>query len=166
MSTYLIMMIAAIIWFVILPTLKASTYRVWRVFIAPMMFIYLLFIGIQRDFVLKQDSIYLIVGALILGIVIGVILRKNSVIQVDKTKGLIHVPGSYYALLTFCFIFVVHFMIGYLQSVAPEILKDADMAQMLIFSLALVSGMPAGQAICLFIKYNQTKHLGVNYAIS
>jgi hypothetical protein len=147
-------MLAAVVYFFILPTLKDRVVPVKKIFIMPAIFLYFFFASITENFHWDNSTIYLTVLGLTVGVVLGILLRARTTITVDKTRRQIALPGSYVSLLIFMFIFGLHFILGYLHSVSPEwIVTMPGEKNIFLLLLACASAFNSGMSICLIYKY-------------
>ncbi len=156
MSFTTVIMIGAIIVFVLLPSLKDRVIPVKKLAITPAIFMYLFYQNVTEDFYLNFDSQIMLLVGVLFGIVAGILLRLNMRIQADRDQKLISLPGTYSNILVFLLIFSVHFVMGYLQSVKPELFHVANAtANVLLFMLAFSSAITVGASLCLFYKYSR-----------
>ncbi|HLB55870.1 MAG TPA: hypothetical protein VJK30_00870 [Coxiellaceae bacterium] len=155
MSTItIIIMLLAIIYFVIIPSFKTRVFHVKKLIIMPAVFMYLNYQSVTENFHIQISDYGIITLALIAGILIGALLRKNTTVKSNIEKKLIELPGSYFSLIIFLAIFAVHFVIGYLQSVNPTYLLQASFSEAtLLFLLTASSSMTIGANAVLFYKY-------------
>lgn len=145
------LMIIAIIFFVIIPSCKDRIMPIKKLLITPAIFVFLFYQTINGHFLINNELILL--GALS-GITIGLLVRSNTAIKSDKSQLLIWIPGSYISLMVFCFIFLIHFIIGYLQSIDPTYLTQASSGQsLLLFLLSCSSTVIIGANAMLYWKY-------------
>lgn len=155
----LIAMLAAILFFLILPGLKTRVFRVKKLLIMPAIFIYLNYHSIQKHFHIQVNDYFILITGLIFGVLIGAYCRKNEKIRADQQKQLIEVAGSYFGLMIFIAIFAVHFAIGYLDSVSPGyLLKPSLYQDTLMFLLTLASTLSIGSNGMLYYKYHNANH--------
>jgi len=151
----LILMLAAILYFMILPTLKTGAFKVKKLIVTPLVFAYLNYDSIEKHFDLHAFGYFILALGLILGVAIGAFCRKNSAIRSDQQNELIEVTGSYFSLIMFFIIFAVHFIIGYVDAVYPGYLLQPSLYQeTLMFLLTLVSCVPMGSNGMLYYKYH------------
>ncbi len=154
MNIWLILMIAAIIIFLVIPSLKERIVLIKKLIITPIIFLYLLFNDVTTIFYLNVNSRMLLILGLALGIGIGMFIRHNTKVKIDLINKSIRIPGTYLNLIVFILIFSVHFAIGYLQAVNPQIFHSTNLIeQSLLFLLAVTSSITLGASICLYYKY-------------
>lgn len=152
-------MLAAILYFMILPGLKTRVFRVKKLLIMPAVFIYLNYASIQKHFHIHVNDYFILIVGLIFGVAIGAYCRKNSIVRTDQQKQLLEVAGSYFGLLMFIAIFAVHFVIGYVDSVYPGYLLQSNLTQdALMFLLTLASTLSIGANGMLYYKYHNASH--------
>lgn len=154
MNTGTIIMIAAIIYFVVLPSFKDRVIPVKKLLIAPAMFMYMLDQAIHHNFNTAIQNNWLVIMGISIGIIAGILLRMNTEVKSDREQGLIWLPGTYVTLVTFLLIFSVHFIVGYFQSVNPLFLTQTSPGEsILLFMMSLVSSLNIGSNGILFLKY-------------
>lgn len=155
----LIAMIAAILFFLILPGLKKRVLPVKKLIIMPAIFVYLNYDSIQKHFHIHLNDFIILIISAIVGIAIGAYCRKNTTIRADHEKQLIEVAGGYFGLIMFIIIFAIHFAIGWIQSVSPGYLFQAGLYQtLLMFLLTSSSALSIGANAMLFYRYRQMNH--------
>lgn len=155
----LIAMLAAILFFLILPGLKTRVFRVKKLLIMPALFVYLNYHSIQKHFHIHTNDYLILMIGLIFGVAIGAYCRRNAKIRADQQKQLIEVAGSYFGLIMFIAIFAVHFVIGYVDSVSPGYLLQPSLHQeTLMFLLTLASSLSIGSNSMLYYKYHNANH--------
>jgi len=154
MTTATVLMLVAIIWFVIIPSMQPRTIPVKKLIILPAIFIYLLYNSIDKNFKLFPES-YLIIGiGVAMGIIIGYLVRRNVSINVDREKEQIHLPGSYMSLILFSLIFSAHFVVGWLSTQFPGYFQNLGDIQMLLLLLVTAfSSLTIGLNGTLYFKY-------------
>ena len=158
MSTATIVMLLAIIWFLIIPSFKARTFPVKKLIILPLVFMYLLYNSIERNFALLPTSYATIAAGVIAGIIIGYLVRRSATLTADKEKELIHLPGSFVSLAMFILIFSVHFVIGWMASATPGYFEHAGNVQLLLlFLMTAFSSLTLGLNGTLYYKYHNAE---------
>lgn len=159
MSIPIIIMLLVIIYFFIIPSFKTRIFSVKKLIIMPAIFMYMNYESVRKNFHIHSLTYWIIALGLIMGVVIGMLLRKNARIRSDKTKLLIELAGSFFSLWIFLIIFSVHFVIGYLQSVNPTYLLQPSIGeQIILFLLTCTSSMTIGANGMLFYKYMTMPH--------
>ncbi|EKD71415.1 MAG: hypothetical protein ACD_46C00186G0003 [uncultured bacterium] len=154
MSIWTVLMIAAIIILVVIPSFKDRVMPVKKLLITPAIFMYLFYQTIDESFNISLIHHPMIIGGLITGIAIGILIRSKTVIKSDKHKQLIWLPGSYLSLFIFMLIFSIHYVIGYLQAVYPNYLTQTSFGvQVLLFFISSASSMIIGANGLLYAKY-------------
>jgi len=152
-SSTMIMIFAAVV-FMVIPSLKDRVVPIRQLTLAPVIFLYFFYQSVIENFHLNIFNESVIVLGLVIGIIVGVFLRKPTRVVVDKNARLIALPGTYINLIMFSLIFITHFIIGYLKSVHPMIFTyDNTGAMVLLFMLACVSSISLGGNSCLYVKY-------------
>lgn len=149
-----VIMIVAIILFAVIPSFKDRVIPVKKLLITPAIFSFLLYQSITESFYIDTVAIIFLTAGLIVGVVTGIILRSRTPVKADKQLQLIWLPGTYLNLVMFMLIFSVHFVIGYMQSVHPEMFASDNInEQCLLFFLACFSSTSIGASSCLYYKY-------------
>lgn len=162
MSIWTVLMIAAIIFFVVVPSFNDRVIPVRKLIITPAIFMYLFYQSINENFIINN---WIIAFGLMTGIIIGILIRSKTIVKSDKNQQLIWLPGSYLSLVTFSLIFSVHFLIGYLQSVDPSYLKQTSSGeQLLLFIMSCVSSIALGANSLLLCKYLLSKSSELPYS--
>lgn len=157
MSVGEFILILGIIVLLILPSLKDRIVSIRRLIILPAVFMYMLYRTIVTSFHLVQTSYVAIIVGLLLGVLLGLFIRKNLPIKADKEKALILIPGNTISLIIFIVIFIVEFVAHYLFVATPEI-KQANMNQyLLLIVLCGVSSLTVGGNLIYFYKYWQAE---------
>ncbi len=152
-----IILILCVIIFIVIPGFKDKTIAVKKLAIGPAIFLYLFFDSLGKEYPLFAMSYYVIAGGVILGTLIGYATRVSAPVVGDKEKQTIFLKGSSFSLIIFLIIFAAHFVVGYLKSTNPSFFTAPSFAnQFLLMVLALVSCLPLGSNICLYLKYRRT----------
>jgi hypothetical protein len=158
MDTTTLIIVVCVIIFVVIPSLKKRTFHVKKLLLGPGIFVYLFYQSIQDNFHLFPISYFFIAAGTVLGIMTGYFLRKSTEIIVDPFEKMITLKGSFFTLYTFTFIFIVHFIVGYLTSVSPKFFHFPSFGnQSLLLVLALTSFLTVGSNTCLMIKFFREK---------
>lgn len=148
-----VIMILAILIFAILPTLKNRIISVRKLLITPIIFLLLLCHALN-DFNLQITDIPLLLLSVIIGIVCGILLRRQTVVKTDKQNALIALQGSYQSLFIFLLLFSIHFIIGYITNVQPHyVATHQSIRDILLFSLTACSNLMIGGNLLLFFRY-------------
>jgi hypothetical protein len=154
MNISTIIMIAAIIFFLIIPSLKDRTVSIKKLTITPLVFLYLLYETITDKFHLDQTGLMVIGLGLLAGTLIGILVRNRTAVAVNKQTLSINLPGSYINLVMFVVIFSVHYLIGYQEAVNPAFFQQISMSYYsILFLLTMASALSAGMNLCLLYKY-------------
>ena len=154
-------MLAAIVYFFILPTTNDRIIPVRKIVMMPAVFIYFFFSTGTKYFQWDNTNKYLAAAGMVMGVIFGILLRARTQISTDKNRRLIALPGSYANLMIFVFIFGLHFILAYLQAVNPGwAVTLPEEKNILLLLLAWASALNTGMSLCLFYKYyidrNQT----------
>lgn len=158
-----VFMIICIVYFSVIPSFKYRIIPIKKLILIPLVFLYLAFDTIKRDFPLTNINIVFVIGGGILGLLFGILISKNIEILVDKEKKSIGMPGGISLLYTFLFIFAVHFVIGFLKSTQPIFFKQFSLFEaIVIILLGFSSSMSFGRSLVLMYRYSS--HSGLNYS--
>lgn len=148
--------ILAILYFLILPSLKTGVIPIQKLAITPIIFLYLNYDSVQRHFHPHGTEYGILFIALILGILIGAFFRSKTPIKADHEKSLIEITGSYFGLSVFILIFAAHFIIGFFESTHPGYLLQSNMiSSILLFLLTGSSCIPTGGNLMLFYRFKK-----------
>ena len=148
--------LAAILYFLILPSLKTGVIPIQKLVFTPLIFLYLNYDSVQHHFHLHGKEYAILVIALIIGVAIGAFFRHKTAIKADHEKSLMQITGSYFGLCVFILIFAVHFVIGYCESTHPGYLLHSNMTSIiLLFLLTCSSCLPTGGNLMLFYRFKQ-----------
>ena len=151
MSIWAVLMIIAIIIYVVIPSFKDRVIPIKKLIITPAIFMYLFYQTVNENLITNNWTIAL---GLIVGTVIGILMRSKTSIRSDKNQLLIWLPGNYFSLVIFSLIFSIHFVIGYLKSVNPSYLTHVSSGeQILLFLISCVSSITVGANGILYCKY-------------
>lgn len=157
MSISTIIMIAAIIKFMVIPSLSTRTMPIKRLIMTPAIFMYFFYETLTTNFILSPVVILYTLAGIAAGMAIGAILRSQTNIIADLTNQQITVPGSYLSLVTFTLIFAVHYWIGYQEAFHPHCFQMLTQTTLLsAFTLAIVTSISAGANLVLYYKYETT----------
>jgi hypothetical protein len=149
-----ILMLAAVVYFYILPTRKDRIIPVKKLIIMPLFFLIMFYTTVISYFTWDAIIAAVTAAGLIAGIFFGVLLRAKTLINTDKVRQLIALPGSYLNIINFVIIFMLHFVLGYVQAVYPHWLAQESVEKnLLLFLLAGTSALNTGMSSCLFYKY-------------
>lgn len=158
MSISTIIMLAAIIKFMIIPSLSTRSMPIKRLILTPAVFMYLFYQTLTASFALSPVVIIYTLAGIAAGLTAGALLRCQTQIIADKHNQLITLPGSYLSLVTFTLIFAVHYWVGYHEAVYPHYFQMISQTTLLtIFALALTSSISAGANLILYYKYETTR---------
>ena len=97
----IIIMILAILYFVVIPSFKTRVFSVKKLIIMPAVFMYMNYESVHTNFHIHPSTYGIIILGLIVGILVGMLLRKNTLVRSDKTKLLIELSGSFFSLWMF-----------------------------------------------------------------
>lgn len=100
---------------------------------------------------------YWLVGILA-GVYLGRLHVGKKTVRVNKQKWLIEVPGDWTMLLLIMGIFVVEYMINYLQAVSSPIAQSALFPIVTIIITSLITGMTIGRNGTYFYLFLSAPH--------
>ena len=153
MSIHTFILVVAIIVFAVIPTLKERQVSIARLFVSPLLFLYLFTRVVDDNFTTDAFHRLIITLGMVCGTALGIALRWNTVMTpVGKNK--IKIPGSLINLTTFLFLFVIHTVIEYTHAVNPvRLSQDGNFAATLLFILAFFSTISLGANMCLYSRH-------------
>lgn len=154
MSTSTIIMIAAIIYYLVIPSLKARTIPLKRLIITPIIFMYFFYQSLNTDFHSSSATILFSSLGVMTGIVIGMWTQRNTLVEANHEKQMIHLPGTYVSLIVFTLLFSIHYWIDYHEANNPDYFVGTTICNMaILFSYAVFSSISAGSNLLLYYKF-------------
>ena len=81
-----LIIVFAIVIFLVIPSLKDRVLPVKKLVLMPIIFLYFLYSTITQSFALRTNSFMMITAGIILGVLLGIILRSRSKIGADREK--------------------------------------------------------------------------------
>ena len=147
---------AFIVWLVITRATQDQTIELKKLLMLPLLSCYLLYSTINASFILNvADGVVLGVGFL-LGATVSALLRRDVSIRADKQQQLICIAGSKMTLLMYAMILAIKVSVGYFMSQHPDAGREFDLTQvLLLFASSVAFGLPSGQALVYFVKYQR-----------
>ena len=154
-----LLLAAFIVWLVITRASQSKTIRIKKLLMLPLLSLYLLYSTLDKQFILNgADCIVLFVGFLS-GCGISATLRKNAVVKGDKVQQLICISGSWMNVVIYALILGIKVGVGYFMSQHPDAGREFDLTQsILLLVSSLAFGLPTGQAIIYFMKFQRATH--------
>lgn len=158
MSFSTVMMLAAIIIFLIIPSLKSRELPLKRLIILPAVFLYFLQNTLTENFHLAWNDYPILITGCLFGIGTGIMIRYSTPMQIDKQAQTIRLPGTYLNVVVFILIFALHYFMGYTHAVHPEFFNHSSMSlQVLLFLLAYTATILPGGNLVLFYRYTTAR---------
>ena len=150
---------AFIVWLVVTRASQDKTMELKKLLMLPLLSCYLLYSTINAGFILNgADGVVLCVGFL-LGAAISAVLRRNVTIRADKEQLLICIAGSGMTLLMYAMILAIKVSVGYYMAQHPDAGREFDLTQsLLLLASSVAFGLPSGQALVYFLKFQQASH--------
>jgi len=116
--------------------------------------LYFLYDSLTTHFTLNAVDMASVVGGLLVGAVIGYVVRMNAQIKSDKDQMLLLVKGSWTAVVMFSIILFTKVGIGYFMQTRPDVGMHFTTVQlMLVLIASLASGLPIGQSLIYLFKF-------------
>jgi hypothetical protein len=125
-----------------------------KLFIGPVIFIGLFLVNIFRTYGADPTALGLYLVAILVGITIGWLLVRHTIVVADKAKNSINLPGSYVPLMLFLAIFVFKYCEGYISAVHPELSQTP--VNWLVFKViapGIIAGLMLGRNLGYLDKY-------------
>ena len=150
---------AFIVWLVITRATQDQTIELKKLLMLPLLSCYLLYSTINASFILNvADGVVLGVGFL-LGATVSALLRRDVSIRADKQQQLICIAGSKMTLLMYAMILAIKVSVGYFMALHPDAGNQFDATQcLLLLASSVAFGLPTGQALIYFLKYQSAPH--------
>jgi len=154
-----LLLAAFIVWLVITRAGQDNTMEVKKLLMLPLLSFYLLYSTINAHFILNvADGAVLCVGFL-LGTTLSAVLRRTVSVRGDKAQQLICIAGSKTTVLMYAMILAIKVSVGYFMSQHPDAGREFDLTQsLLLLALSVAFGLPTGQALVYFVKYQRASH--------
>ena len=150
---------AFIVWLVITRASQDNTMEVKKLLMLPLLSFYLLYSTVNSHFILNvADGAVLCVGFLV-GTSLSATLRRKASVRGDKAQQLICIGGSKTTVLMYAMILAIKLSVGYFMSQHPDAGREFDLTQvLLLFASSVAFGLPSGQALVYFVKYQRAAH--------
>ena len=154
-----ILLVTFIVWLVVTRATQSKTIRIKKLFMLPLLSLYLLYSMLDKQFILNMtDCLVLFVGFLS-GAAISANLRKNAVVKGDKVQQLICISGSWSNVVIYALILGIKVGVGYYMSLHPDAGREFDLTQsILLLASSIAFGLPTGQACIYFMKFQRATH--------
>ena len=130
------------------------TTKIYRLVILPIIFILMSLNNLDGSPALTWISMPCWIIAIALGIYLGYLHKKNATITVDKSQGIITIPGDWSMLLLILIVFAVEFAINAVEAVGPS---PAWFGPLALAVSGLVTGMSVGRNGTFLYRYLKSK---------
>ncbi|MBV53415.1 MAG: hypothetical protein CL816_05030 [Coxiellaceae bacterium] len=127
-----------------------------KVIIIPIIFTYLSLDALLSNFSLDVFVISVFFVSLLFGILSGLLQALKQNIEVDRSRLLIKVSGTWSTLVIILIIFFTKYYFGYQSAVDPELLENTHFE----FAMLFVSGVTAGLFIGRLAYYTRRLYYG------
>lgn len=135
--------------------LKAQTFSVKKLPIAPLAFLIWSIINLVLGYVNAVDLLLWAIS-ICLGVWLGNKMMKKVRVRADHKKMLIRTPGSSFLLIYVLVVFFVKYLFGYLQATLETIGPIFHALNIIVF--AGITGIFIGRTYALLQKFSKTKH--------
>ena len=125
----------AIFCYLLLVGFKATKNRI--VYLPKLLVIPLVLLGLKYQ-ILFSEEIWLYLGFVLMGFLIGLIMTTKSFIKILKDSKSIELPGSYSVMVILLLFFTVKYIFGYLNA------TDFDLYTKYLFVETSISGLISG----------------------
>ena len=135
----------------------ARTMRVEKLIILPLIFVFLNIHGTFTLFGFDALMFSILLAGWVIGTVLGIAQIKNRVIQADKSKHLITVPGDVVMFFLVMGIFFIEFFIHYAIGAQWPIVKNPLFNPGAVFFSGLLAGLFIGRCGMYLYKYRHAQ---------
>lgn len=154
--------LAALIIYLIVAKSRDKVMPLKKLLFLPGLSLYFLYDSVATHFTLNTVDMASIAGGLLVGAAIGYVVRMGAQIKSDKEQMLLWVKGSWTAAAMFTIILASKVGIGYYMKIKPDVGMHYTTVQLLlILAASLASGLPVGQSLIYFVKFQNapSEHL-------
>ena len=135
-----------------------SVMNVYKIFIFPAIFLVLSLNGLIATSGCMSCIVFMRFSALLIGSIVGLLLFKGIVVEADKKKSLIRVPGTASTLLLILAIFSIKYYFGFKSAIDPALAKTFVFVSAKLVITGITSGITIGRALCYWYKYKIAAH--------
>jgi hypothetical protein len=154
MSLMTLLLIMLIVFAVVIPSLQDRTITLKRLLLTPAIFMFMLYINVNKNFVLTPANKEIIVAGALVGIIVGMLMRLTAEVKADKQSYMIWIKGNLTNAAIFFSLFIIHFTMKYLRFNHPGyFITDGYYAPAILFGLAAVTCLTIGSNLCILIKF-------------
>ena len=154
-----LLLAAFIVWLIISRASQDKTMEIKKLLMLPLLSFYLLYSTINAHFILNATDIVVLCAGFVIGTSISATLRRKAVVRGDKEQQLICIAGSKTTVLMYAMILAIKVSVGYFMSQHPDAGTEFDTTQcLLLLASSVAFGLPTGQALIYFMKYQRAAH--------
>ena len=154
-----LLLAAFIVWLIISRASQDKTMEIKKLLMLPLLSFYLLYSTINAHFILNATDIVVLCAGFVIGVSISAALRRQAVVRGDKQQQLICIAGSKTTVLMYAMILAIKVSVGYFMAQHPDAGTQFDATQcLLLLASSVAFGLPTGQALIYFIKYQSAPH--------
>ena len=154
-----LLLAAFIVWLVVSRASQDKTMEIKKLLMLPLLSFYLLYSTINAHFILNATDIVVLCAGFVIGVSISAALRRQAVVRGDKQQQLICIAGSKTTVLMYAMILAIKVSVGYFMAQHPDAGSEFDATQcLLLLASSVAFGLPTGQALIYFIKYQNAPH--------
>lgn len=148
--------LVVLIVYLVLSKSKDRVMPVKKLLFLPGLSLYFLYDSLTTHFTLNTVDMVSVAGGLLVGAAIGYVVRMGALIKSDKEQMLLLVKGSWTAVVMFSIILFTKIGIGYFMQTRPDVgMQFTTVQLMLVLVASLASGLPVGQSLIYFIKFQK-----------
>ena len=150
---------AFIVWLIISRASQDKTMEIKKLLMLPLLSFYLLYSTINAHFILNAVDIVVLCAGFAVGVCVSAALRRQAVVRGDKQQQLICIAGSKTTVLMYAMILAIKVSVGYFMALHPDAGNQFDATQcLLLLASSVAFGLPTGQALIYFVKYQNAPH--------
>ena len=154
-----LLLAAFIVWLIVSRASQDKTMEIKKLLMLPLLSFYLLYSTINAHFILNATDIVVLCAGFVIGTSISAALRRKAVVRGDKQQQLICIAGSKTTVLMYAMILAIKVSVGYFMSQHPDAGTQFDATQcLLLLASSVAFGLPTGQALIYFLKYQSAPH--------
>lgn len=154
-----LLLAAFIVWLIVSRASQDKTMEIKKLLMLPLLSFYLLYSTINAHFILNATDIVVLCAGFAIGTSISATLRRNAVVRGDKQQQLICIAGSKTTVLMYAMILAIKVSVGYFMAQHPDAGTEFDTTQcLLLLASSVAFGLPTGQALIYFVKYQSAPH--------
>lgn len=154
-----LLLAAFIVWLVVNRASQDRTMEVKKLLMLPLLSFYLLYSTLNAHFILNAVDIAVLGAGFVVGAGVSAALRCQAEVRSDKAQQLIRIAGNKTTVLMYAMILAIKVSVGYFMAQHPDAGSEFDLTQcLLLLASSVAFGLPTGQALIYFIKYQSAPH--------